>query len=106
VLAQGGLQAMEQRNINKANKLYQAIDNSSLFINAVDKACRSRMNIPFTMTQEGLDATFIAEAAANGMTDLKGHRSIGGMRASIYNAMPEQGVDKLIEFMAEFERNH
>lgn len=106
VLAQGGLQAMEQRNINKANKLYQAIDNSSLFSNAVDKACRSRMNIPFTMTQEGLDATFVAEAVANGMTDLKGHRSIGGMRASIYNAMPEQGVDKLIEFMAEFERNH
>ena len=103
---QGGVKAMEQRNINKANKLYQAIDGSSLFTNAVDKACRSRMNIPFTMTQEGLDATFIAEAAANGMTELKGHRSIGGMRASIYNAMPEQGVDKLIEFMAEFERSH
>jgi phosphoserine aminotransferase len=103
---QGGIKTMEQRNIRKAEKLYLAIDNSSLYQNPVDKACRSRMNIPFTLATEGLDSVFIAEAAANGMTDLKGHRSIGGVRASIYNAMPEQGVDKLIEFMAEFERNH
>ena len=103
---QGGIKAMEQRNISKAEKLYQAIDNSSLYLNSVDNNCRSRMNIPFTLTEDGLDAVFIAEAAANGMIELKGHRSIGGVRASIYNAMPEQGVETLIRFMVEFERNH
>lgn len=103
---QGGIKALEQRNIDKSNKLYRAIDTSALFTNAVDKSCRSRMNIPFTMAKKGLDAIFIKEAATNGMVELKGHRSIGGMRASIYNAMPTQGVNKLIEFMAEFERKH
>ncbi|MDI1230737.1 MAG: 3-phosphoserine/phosphohydroxythreonine transaminase [Methylobacter sp.] len=103
---QGGVEAIEQRNIAKAAKLYQAIDQSTLYSNPVEIASRSRMNVPFILADESLDKPFLAAAEANGLFELKGHRSVGGMRASIYNAMPEAGVLALIDFMAEFERSH
>ncbi len=102
----GGIAAMERRNIAKADKLYQAIDASSLYHNPVQRQCRSRMNVPFILADASLDSAFLAQAEANGLHALKGHRSVGGMRASIYNAMPEEGVDALIQYMAEFERTH
>jgi phosphoserine aminotransferase len=104
--AQGGVAAIEQLNIAKAAKLYQAIDQSALYSNPVEIASRSRMNVPFILADESLDKPFLAAAEANGLFELKGHRSVGGMRASIYNAMPEAGVQALIDFMAEFERTH
>lgn len=103
---QGGVDGIEQRNIAKAAKLYQAIDQSTLYSNPVETASRSRMNVPFILADESLDKPFLAAAEANGLFELKGHRSVGGMRASIYNAMPEAGVQALIDFMAEFERTH
>lgn len=103
---QGGVEGIEQRNIAKAAKLYQAIDRSALYSNPVEIASRSRMNVPFILNDESLDKPFLAAAEANGLFELKGHRSVGGMRASIYNAMPEAGVQALIDFMAEFERTH
>ncbi|MEO5341011.1 MAG: 3-phosphoserine/phosphohydroxythreonine transaminase [Magnetococcus sp. MYC-9] len=103
---QGGVAAMEQRNIRKAAKLYAAIDGSSFYHCPTEPISRSRMNVPFTLADAGLDATFLAEAKQAGLVTLAGHRSVGGMRASIYNAMPEEGVDALIAFMAEFERRH
>jgi len=104
--AEGGIAAIEQRNISKAEKLYQAIDQSSLYSNPVAKEVRSRMNVPFVLANSELDKEFLAAAEKSGLSTLKGHRSVGGMRASIYNAMPEAGVDALIDFMAEFERTH
>lgn len=104
--AQGGVTAIEQRNIVKATKLYQAIDASSLYRNPVELAYRSRMNVPFILANEALDKEFLTAAETAGLNELKGHRSVGGMRASIYNAMPESGVDALISFMQEFERTH
>ncbi|HCT99835.1 MAG TPA: 3-phosphoserine/phosphohydroxythreonine transaminase [Methylococcaceae bacterium] len=106
VQAQGGIEALEQRNIAKAATLYEAIDASSLYHNPVDKTCRSRMNVPFVLVDETLDSLFLKEAQANGLQELKGHRMVGGMRASIYNAMPESGIEALIHFMQEFERTH
>ena len=103
---QGGLGAIEARNIRKAEKLYAAIDASPFYSNPVDAACRSRMNVPFRLAKPELEKTFAAEAKAASLVTLEGHRSVGGMRASIYNAMPEAGVDALIAFMAEFERRH
>jgi len=103
---EGGVAAIEQRNIQKADKLYRAIDQSSLYSNPVAKDCRSRMNIPFVLSDATLDKEFLALAEQHGLSTLAGHRSVGGMRASIYNAMPEAGVDALIAFMAEFERTH
>jgi phosphoserine aminotransferase len=103
---QGGVNGIEQRNIAKAATLYQAIDQSALYSNPVEIASRSRMNVPFILSDESLDKPFLAAAEANGLFELKGHRSVGGMRASIYNAMPEAGVLALIDFMAEFERTH
>ncbi len=103
---QGGIAAIEQQNIRKSEKLYQAIDQSALYSNPVAKECRSRMNVPFVLADSALDKDFLALAEQNGLSSLKGHRSVGGMRASIYNAMPESGVDALIEFMSEFERTH
>jgi phosphoserine aminotransferase len=103
---QGGVAAIEQINIRKAAKLYQAIDQSSLYSNPVDPACRSRMNVPFVLADSSLDALFLTEAEKAGLSSLAGHRVLGGMRASIYNAMPEAGIDALIAFMAEFERTH
>ena len=106
LLEQGGLEAMAERNRRKAEKLYAAIDASDFYRNPVDPACRSWMNVPFTLADPALDATFLEEAKAAGLVALKGHRSVGGMRASIYNAMPEEGVDRLVEFMQDFERRH
>ncbi len=103
-LKQGGLTAIEAINKRKAEKLYQAIDDSAFYSNPVDVNCRSWMNIPFILANADLDTAFLEQAAANGLVTLKGHRSVGGMRASIYNAMPEAGVDALISFMQEFER--
>jgi len=102
----GGLQGMAEINQRKAGKLYQAIDNSDFYANPVRPDCRSWMNVPFTLANPDLDKTFLEEAAKQGLTTLKGHRSVGGMRASIYNAMPEAGVDTLVEFMADFEKRN
>jgi phosphoserine aminotransferase len=102
----GGLPAMAAVNERKAGKLYAAIDASSFYANPVDPPCRSWMNVPFTLANPELDTTFLKEAAEAGLQTLKGHRSVGGMRASIYNAMPEGGVDALIAFMADFEQRH
>jgi phosphoserine aminotransferase len=101
---QGGLSALAERNQRKADKLYAVIDQSDFYANPVRKDCRSWMNVPFTLADDQLDKTFIAEAAEAGLTNLKGHRLVGGMRASLYNAMPEAGVDALIDFMNDFER--
>ena len=101
---QGGLEAMGKINERKATKLYAAIDGSGFYKNPVDKAYRSWMNIPFTLANAELDKPFLQEAKAAGLTNLKGHRVVGGMRASLYNAMPEAGVDALIEFMADFAK--
>ncbi len=106
VKQQGGVAEMEKINIRKANKLYQVIDQSDLYSNPVDIKYRSRMNIPFVLADSSLDKEFLALAEQNGLSSLKGHRSVGGMRASIYNAMPEAGVDALIDFMLEFEKTH
>ena len=101
---QGGLKAMALRNHRKAAKLYAAIDASGFYANPVDRRCRSWMNVPFTLHDAALDKAFLAEAFDAGLTNLKGHRLVGGMRASIYNAMPEAGIDALIEFMNDFEQ--
>ncbi len=103
---QGGLEAMAERNRRKAQTLYAAIDGSEFYANPVDPACRSWMNVPFTLADPGLDGRFLQEAVQAGLLSLKGHRSVGGMRASIYNAMPQEGVDALIDFMGEFERRY
>jgi phosphoserine aminotransferase len=100
----GGLTAIETVNRRKASKLYEFIDRSTLYTNPVDPTCRSRMNVPFTLADSNLDSKFLRESAAAGLTNLKGHRAVGGMRASIYNAVPEAAVDALVQFMAEFER--
>ena len=104
LLEQGGLAAMEQRNRHKAETLYTAIDGSDFYANPVAKHSRSWMNVPFTLADPALDARFLEQAKAAGLVSLKGHRSVGGMRASIYNAMPQEGVDALVAFMREFER--
>ena len=101
---QGGIKAVEAVNKRKAEKLYAAIDASDFYSNPVDVNCRSRMNVPFLLANTDLDALFLEEAAKVGLTTLKGHRSVGGMRASIYNAMPEAGVDALVSFMQDFEK--
>ncbi|TGD73470.1 3-phosphoserine/phosphohydroxythreonine transaminase [Mangrovimicrobium sediminis] len=101
--AQGGLAAMETINRRKAGKLYDFIDASAFYANPVEVASRSLMNVPFTLADDALDKTFLAEADAAGLLNLKGHRSVGGMRASIYNAVPEAAVDALIDFMRDFE---
>ncbi len=100
----GGLAAMAEINQRKAQRLYAAIDASDFYANPVQPDCRSWMNVPFTLADPSRDDAFLAGAKAVGLLTLKGHRSVGGMRASIYNAMPEAGVDALIAFMAEFER--
>jgi phosphoserine aminotransferase len=103
---QGGLEAMGKINERKAAKLYGAIDSSGFYKNPVDKAYRSWMNIPFTLPDPALDKPFLQGAKAAGLTNLKGHRVVGGMRASLYNAMPEAGVDALIAFMADFAKRN
>ena len=104
--AQGGLEVMKERNERKAAILYDYLDQSKLFHGTVRKEDRSLMNVPFVTGDKELDAQFIKEADAAGFKNLKGHRSVGGMRASIYNAMPEEGVRKMVEFMKEFEEKH
>ncbi len=103
---QGGLVAMAERNQRKAQKLYTAIDNHPFYNNPIDPRYRSWMNIPFTLSNPELDESFLKEAKTQGLVTLKGHRSVGGMRASIYNAMPEAGVDTLIQFMQHFAARH
>ncbi|HEX5420369.1 MAG TPA: 3-phosphoserine/phosphohydroxythreonine transaminase [Gammaproteobacteria bacterium] len=100
---QGGLTVMAERNRRKAEKLYAAIDGSDFYANPVRPDCRSWMNVPFTLADAALDKAFLEESKAAGLTNLKGHRLVGGMRASLYNAMPETGVDALIGFMTDFE---
>ncbi|VAW95389.1 Phosphoserine aminotransferase [hydrothermal vent metagenome] len=102
----GGLDKMAEINKRKAGKLYAAIDTSGFYANPVDVPCRSWMNVPFTLADAELDAKFLEEAKKENLTTLKGHRSVGGMRASIYNAMPEAGVDALIAFMQDFETQY
>lgn len=102
----GGLSVMKERNEEKAKILYDFLDESKLFKGTVVKEDRSLMNVPFVTGDKDLDAKFVAEAKAAGLENLKGHRSVGGMRASIYNAMPKEGVEKLVEFMREFEKKN
>jgi phosphoserine aminotransferase len=106
ILKQGGLAAMAEHNRAKAARLYAAIDGSGFYRNPVDPACRSWMNVPFILAKPELDKTFLAEAGKAGLTNLEGHRSVGGMRASIYNAMPAAGVDALVGFMRDFARRN
>ncbi|HEX6530789.1 MAG TPA: 3-phosphoserine/phosphohydroxythreonine transaminase [Burkholderiales bacterium] len=103
---QGGLVSLEQKNIEKARLLYDYLDQSRFFHNPVAKEDRSRMNVPFTLKDSALDADFLKGAEARGMVQLKGHRSVGGMRASIYNAMPVEGIQQLVSYMKEFEQKH
>ena len=105
-LAQGGVSEMEKRATRRSEKLYRLIDSSGFYRNPVAVEHRSRMNVPFTLADDGLNAVFLAEAEAQGLSALRGHRLVGGMRASIYNAMPEAGVDLLVEFMVDFEKRY
>ena len=105
LLEKGGLPAMAEINKRKAELLYQCIDDSSYYHSPVEPRSRSWMNVPFTLTNADKDAEFLEQAAAIGLTTLKGHRSVGGMRASIYNAMPEAGVEALVSFMQSFSKN-
>jgi phosphoserine aminotransferase len=104
--AQGGLAEIERRNIAKANLLYDYLDQSKFFVSPVEPRDRSRMNAPFKLRNEALDEEFLKGAKARGMIQLKGHRSVGGMRASIYNAMPIEGVRHLVAYLTEFEAKH
>lgn len=102
----GGLSAMQQRNQEKAAILYDYLDSSRLFKATARKEDRSLMNMPFVTGDAELDALFVAEAKNHNIESIKGHRSVGGMRASIYNAMPKEGVEALVAYMAEFEKIH
>ena len=102
----GGLEAMKERNEKKASILYNFLDESELFKGTVRREDRSLMNVPFVTGDSQMDAKFVAEAAVAGFVNLKGHRTVGGMRASIYNAMPVEGVEKLVAFMKEFEKEN
>ena len=106
LVEQGGLTAMEQRNRRNAEKLYAAIDGSDFYANPVELASRSLMNVPFTLANADLDKQFLQESEAAGLLNLKGHRSVGGMRASLYNAVSEAAVDALIGFMQDFEKRN
>ena len=104
--AQGGLGAIAATNRRKSTKLYDAVDQSNFYQCPVEPRVRSSMNVPFTLADDALDAAFLSGAEARGLTNLKGHRSVGGMRASIYNAVPEAAVDALVDYMGEFERDN
>ena len=106
IKALGGLEAMEKRNREKAKLLYDFLDNSKLFHGTVVPEDRSLMNVPFVTGNADLDAKFVKEAEAAGLVNLKGHRTVGGMRASIYNAMPLEGVQALVTFMQKFEEEN
>jgi phosphoserine aminotransferase len=102
----GGISEMEKRNVAKAKLLYDFLDASSFYRSAVEKRDRSRMNVPFFLRDDRLDEEFLRQAKERGLLQLKGHRALGGMRASIYNAMPQEGVAALVDFMREFEKKH
>ncbi len=106
VKAQGGVAAIQQTNQLKSSKLYDFVDQSGFYMNKVDPSCRSEVNVPFWLHDDALNAQFLAESAAAGLKALKGHMAVGGMRASIYNAIPLAGIDALVDFMQEFERTH
>jgi phosphoserine aminotransferase len=106
LLAQGGVPAIEERNIAKAKLLYDTLDATDFYVTPVRRADRSRMNVPFKLRDESLDSRFLEGAKARGMVQLKGHRAVGGMRASIYNAMPIEGVRALCDYLREFEREN
>ena len=106
ILARGGLEFMEKENVKKASKLYNFIDSSNFYYNSIDISNRSRMNVPFRITNDDLSGQFVSEAEENGLYGLKGHRMVGGLRASIYNAMNIEGVTALIDFMHRFEKNN
>jgi phosphoserine aminotransferase len=103
---QGGVAAMEQRNIAKAKLLYDYLDSTDFYSNRIAHDCRSRMNVPFYLRDESLNAAFLAGAKERRLLQLKGHKSVGGMRASIYNAMPMEGVQALVEYLKDFEKRH
>lgn len=103
---QGGVVAIEKRNIAKAELLYAYLDSTDFYMNRVSKDCRSRMNVPFRLRDESLNDSFLAGAKERGLLQLKGHKSVGGMRASIYNAMPLKGVEALVAYLKEFEKKH
>jgi phosphoserine aminotransferase len=103
---QGGIAAIEAANVAKAELLYKTIDSSDLYFNKVRSDCRSRMNVPFFLRDEALNDAFLTGAKEAGLLQLKGHKSVGGMRASLYNAMPLAGVQALTAYMQEFERLH
>jgi len=106
LLAEGGMAAIAARNQAKADLLYGYIDQSGFYKNPVEKSARSRMNVPFTLPREELDAPFLKAAEAAGLMALKGHRAVGGMRASIYNAIPLAGVQALVDFMKDFAKRN
>ncbi|HZW20221.1 3-phosphoserine/phosphohydroxythreonine transaminase [Noviherbaspirillum sp.] len=103
---QGGVAAMEQRNIAKASLLYDYLDSTDFYSNHIAKDCRSRMNVPFFLKDESLNEAFLAGAKERNLLQLKGHKSVGGMRASIYNAMPMEGVQALVDYLKDFEKKH
>ncbi|OWW18723.1 3-phosphoserine/phosphohydroxythreonine transaminase [Noviherbaspirillum denitrificans] len=103
---QGGVPAMEQRNIAKAALLYDYLDSTGFYSNRIAKDCRSRMNVPFYLKDESLNEAFLAGAKERNLLQLKGHKSVGGMRASIYNAMPIEGVQALVDYLKDFEKKH
>jgi phosphoserine aminotransferase len=105
-LSEGGLDAIGKHNERKASKLYAEIDRSGFYRGTAEKDSRSRMNITFRLPSEELENKFVKESTAAGLDGLKGHRSVGGMRASIYNAFPEDGIDALVSFMQEFEKKN
>jgi phosphoserine aminotransferase len=104
--ANGGLAGIAERNARKAGKLYAEIDRTGFYRGHAQKDCRSNMNVTFRLPSEELEAEFVKQSKASGMDGLKGHRSVGGLRASIYNAFPEEGVDALVAFMREFEKKN
>ena len=106
MLENGGVDGSQKRNIEKANMLYDVLDNSSFFLPVAKKEFRSIMNVTFTLPNDELTKKFVADAEKIGLVNIKGHRSVGGIRASIYNAMPKEGVEKLAQFMTDFERNN
>jgi phosphoserine aminotransferase len=102
----GGLAKMEEINVAKARIIYDYLEQTEFYHSPVVPGDRSRMNVPFTLKNDQLDAAFLKQAQAAGLAELKGHRSVGGMRASIYNAMPAEGVKALVEFMRDFEKRN
>jgi phosphoserine aminotransferase len=106
LLSIGGLEGIDKINERKAGKLYAEIDRTGFYRGHAQKDCRSNMNVTFRLPSEDLEAEFVKQSKANGMDGLKGHRSVGGLRASIYNAFPEEGIDALVAFMREFEKKN